>query len=312
MPGRTILLLVALLVSLTPLSCSDADGSELSACNRVAEGECGKSCSSDGDCAAGLHCASGECFAECVPGDDDCGDGVCDANGRCAWGLGTGGSASSGTSTGGACGDMLAVTIRDFAVAHPDFENEAFKNGAMTLPGIVENDLGADDKPIYAPSGATTETTGPAEFAQWYNDTAGVNQNFSLTLQLTEMTPGEYSYINSAFFPIDDMGFGNEGNPHNYHFTTEIHTSFQYEGGEQFTFDGDDDLWLFINRRLAIDLGGTHPALSFTLDLDAEAANLGITPGNSYRMDIFHAERNTTESNFRVTTTIGCFLPPPE
>jgi fibro-slime domain-containing protein len=104
------------------------------------------------------------------------------------------------------------------------------------------------------------------------------------------------------------MGFGEEGQPHNFHFTTEIHTRFTYRGGERFTFTGDDDLWLFINDRLAIDLGGLHPQLSATVDLDASAAALGLEAGETYPMDIFHAERHTDASNFHVETTIDCFV----
>ena len=59
---------------------------------------------------------------------------------------------------------------------------------------------------------------------------------------------------------------------------------------------------------LAIDLGGLHPQLSATVDLDASAAELGIAVGNRYAMDIFHAERHTDASNFHVETTIDCFV----
>ncbi len=39
--------------------------------------------------------------------------------------------------------------------------------------------------------------------------------------------------------------------------------------------------------------------------------SLGLTLGETYPMDIFHAERHTNESNFRIETTIQCFVTPP-
>ena len=145
-------------------------------------------------------------------------------------------------------------------------------------------------------------------FNQWYNDVDGVNIPINIEIELMEMMPGLYQYDNASFFPIDDQGWGNEGNPHNYHFTLEMHTNFKYEGGEIFTFRGDDDLWVFINGKLAIDLGGVHGPLEKSADLDALAGQLGIQIGNTYTLDFFFAERHTTQSNFRIETTIGCFV----
>lgn len=204
----------------------------------------------------------------------------------------------------GNCGTTLTATVRDFSSQHPDFESYL---GAQVYPGIVGVELGPDDKPVYDHTGGTAQTTGPAAFADWYNDTPDVNLPFTIGLELTEKSGGVFSYDNSAFFPIDGMGFGSEGNARNHHFTTEIHAAFTYLGGEVFSFTGDDDLWLFMNGILALDLGGVHPEMYGTVDLDARASDLGIEIGHSYALDIFHAERHTTESNFHIETTIQCF-----
>jgi fibro-slime domain-containing protein len=215
---------------------------------------------------------------------------------------GTTGSAG----TGGACGTTLHATVRDFSSSHPDFEKFLGDDANIVTP-----DLGADGKPVYAGNPTTATTSGKADFDQWYRDVAGANLPFMIDLPLVDAGGGVYTYDNSAYFPIDNQGFGNEGNPHNFHFTTEIHTIFTYSGGEVFTFTGDDDLFAYVNKKLVINLGGVHGAETTSVSLDQVAGQIGIVVGKTYALDLFGAERHTSESNFRVDTTIGCFTTPP-
>lgn len=212
-----------------------------------------------------------------------------------------------GATLASAASISVTATVRDFSLSHPDFESFI---GNET--GIVENTLGPDGKPVYnvtvkgVTGAGSATTTGTANFNQWYNDVPGVNHTFTTTLTANETFAGSgiYSYVNGAYFPVDGVGFGNEGNPNNFHFTSEIHTSFTYVGGETFDFSGDDDVWVFINGKLAIDLGGVHGEVSDSVDLDAAAATLGIATGGVYDLDIFQAERHTSGSNFNFTTSI--------
>lgn len=196
--------------------------------------------------------------------------------------------------------DVLNINsrVRDFNDDHPDME-------AVVVgldPGITENLLGINGKPVYTGEINNPSTHGQTAFDQWYHDVNGVNMGMDLVLNLdNSITPDSrvYTYKNADIFPVDDLLLGNQGREHNYHFTIELHTTGVYQGGEILKFKADDDLFVFINDQLAIDLGGIHRPQSAGVSLDDIAVSHNLTIGQEYSYDLFYAERHTKDSHLR-------------
>lgn len=200
----------------------------------------------------------------------------------------------------------------DAAAGHLDFENA---NGFEQ--GIVKPTLDANGKPEYAKEGVSSTTThGTAAFRQWYRDTQGVNITVVGELELERQgSTSVYKFTDQDFFPLDGKGWvalnipGNPGvtyepvrnNGHNFSFTSEARYWFEYKGTENFHFLGDDDVWVFINKKLAVDLGGVHGASEANLELSSQAGALGLVKGKIYEVAVFQAERHTTASSYILT-----------
>ena len=174
-------------------------------------------------------------------------------------------------------------------------------------------DSGAGDTPGAAGSPDAGGIESEESFDQWFRDVPGVNMSTTLTLTLVRQPDGSYVFDDKedelydslgGFFPVEDSLLGNPGgNPdRNFHFTFELHTEFVYDadGQQVFRFVGDDDVWVFIDDKLVIDLGGVHAATEQYVDLD----RLGLTDGETYTLDFFFAERHRTQSNFRIATNL--------
>jgi fibro-slime domain-containing protein len=216
----------------------------------------------------------------------------------------------------------LGVTYRDFTEDHPDFEFQGLSlpsgfygldyeivSGVVGDPGLG-TDIGLDGKPVYAGAAGdgsrysgTTTTSGTDNFNQWYNDSSASTTITGESLIFSDdATPGIFVFDDQTFFPIDGMGNGNTpGESHNFHFTMELHSTFAYATGQSFSFTGDDDVFVYINGELVINLGGVHGAETASVNLDT----LGLTEGENYSFDLFFAERNTTESHFHAETSIA-------
>jgi len=230
--------------------------------------------------------------------------------------------------TAGADEIVLTGVVRDFLVSHPDMEVAAKDFGVRS--GLVQENLGSDNKPMLATGhdGFRGMITSEASFNQWFRDVPGVNitMPYSIRLNNNQDEPGGlYTYAVEKpyyFFPIDGMGWGDRardrnGHYRNFYFTYEIHTEFTYIPQDErdyemtFSFTGDDDIWVFINGKLAVDIGGVHSQATRSVNLDDSAAELGLVEGEDYALDFFFAERHTTESNFRIETTLRLVELPP-
>jgi fibro-slime domain-containing protein len=136
----------------------------------------------------------------------------------------------------------------------------------------------------------------------WYVNTPAFNMEIPSSLNAINLGNGQRQFnYPSNFFPLDGQGLGDfRSTGHNFHFTMKYEQSFMYDASlpNLFDFAADDDLYVFINGNLWVDLGGIKPAENPVInkDLNADAAGLGLVDGGIYTYQLFFAERHTTQS----------------
>jgi len=193
--------------------------------------------------------------------------------------------------------------------------------GSVPFLGGVLSTLGADGKPQYSGNNSCNH----ANVADWYKTVsitgAGTGKSYTnqrcINLPLSKDVNDLFRYETDRFFVVDDWmnldALGQDPNPnysletagvdglkHNFLYSMELGAEFEYVPGQTFSFRGDDDVWVFINGKLVVDIGGIHSEVEASVNLDT----LGLTPGATYPFKLFFAERKCCSSNFKMVTSI--------
>lgn len=230
--------------------------------------------------------------------------------------------------------DFKEVSPGDTAGAHPHFNNQngcsAQELGVFSVKSdlLVNGDSRMPQLMDSLPSTLAKCYTPKDRFPEWFTDMPGVNRAFTVDMRFQwNEGKGTYTFSDKTYFPIDNGGaytpvvsgettFGHlqtgmvenlDVSKHNYGFTMEMHTVFTYTEGQaqRVEISGDDDIWLFLNGKRVVDLGGVHQLQTATVNLDSLKSALGLETGRSYAFDFYFAERHTTSSSCTITTNLA-------
>ena len=201
--------------------------------------------------------------------------------------------------------------------------------GGKAMLGMVEQQIGPNGVPKRNSSNFPEKCSGTDWLDYWFQpieigqDAAGKKYTNSTCRDLELKLDDEgywFGQKNSSspergLFFLDDFEYldsaktvknifydhlSGSGGYHNFGFTMKFQAKFEYVRGQKFEFKGDDDVWVFINNRLVVDIGGQHAEVSGAVDLDT----LGLVEGKEYPFHIFYVERHTSSSNFMMRTSM--------
>ena len=119
----------------------------------------------------------------------------------------------------------------------------------------------------------------------------------------------------SDFYPLDNsrkLSYESSETAHNYFFGMRYDVPFKigdYVGPMNYEFTGDDDLWVLLDGKLILDLGGIHSAADGTVDIWKKLGKTAaqLTPEEKeqeHTLTVLYMERGAGESNCKMKFTL--------
>ena len=134
--------------------------------------------------------------------------------------------------------------------------------------------------------------------------------SYKLT-KVIDQNENQLAAAGNGFFPLDNVSRSEKSdNDHNYFFGMRYDVTFKigdYVGPLNYTFTGDDDLWVVLDgKKIVIDLGGIHDAATKTVDLwDYVKDEDGkIDKEKEHTLTILYMERGAYLSNCQMEFTL--------
>lgn len=185
--------------------------------------------------------------------------------------------------------------------------------------GLVEYDLGEDHLPVFK-AGELLSNRGIGDAERWFKAVDGKSASYIGAIKMEYVAAGAvFSFTRDEFYPLDEAEFSKgdvvNKDGHNHLFTMGFAVPFTVlgSGEESFEVEADDDTFVFVGDKLAIDMGGIHDTMIgkfviqdngevYAASGDEELAYTGIrlTKDDDSIVRIFHADRDAEDSVFNM------------